>query len=301
VAEQVLRTGVRELVTVPLSEEDALALGLGCAGDVELLVERVGHDAGDPLAAALAAAESALERGVRAVLVTPLEGEGGMLLLSDDGVRAGRTGNDGRDRHGFALAGAALRGGDARTGVQEEGDERWLVQLLTPTRTVLVVGATEIAAALCTVVAPLGWRAVLIDPRDDVLAEPRFAGAAERHAALPAEMIAKRAGSGSVAVVVVAHDYKVELPVLRIALRSGASYVGMLGSRKRAAGMRAMLAEDGLTDAELARLRAPIGLRIGAQGAVEIAVSIVAELIATWRVSGQVAAGDLATSGAEAV
>jgi xanthine dehydrogenase accessory factor len=75
----------------------------------------------------------------------------------------------------------------------------------------------------------------------------------------------------------------VELPVLRIALHSGASYVGMLGSRKRAAGVRALLAEDGLTETELARLRAPIGLPIGAQGAAEIAVSIVAELIATWR------------------
>jgi xanthine dehydrogenase accessory factor len=290
VAEQVLRTGARELLTVPLGEEDALALGLGCAGDVELLVERVGHDATDPMAAAFAAAESALERGVRGALVTPLDGAGGMLLVCEDGARAGRTGSPAREQHAFALAEAALRTGDARAGVQEAGGERWLVQLLTPTRTVLVVGATEIAAALCTIVAPLGWRAVLIDPRDELLAEPRFAAATERHAALPAEAIAERISGGSVAVVVVAHDYKVELPVLRVALRSGASYVGMLGSRKRAAGVRALLAEDGLTESELARLRAPIGLSIGAQGAAEIAVSIVGELIATWRgAAGQTA------------
>jgi xanthine dehydrogenase accessory factor len=283
VAEQVLRTGARELLTVPLGEEDALALGLGCAGDVELLVERVGHEVADPFTSAFAAAESALERGVRGALVTPLDGAGGILLVCEDGARAGHAGSAARDRHGSGLADAALRGGDVRAGVQEAGGERWLVQLLVPTRTVLVVGATEIAAALCTIVAPLGWRAVLIDPRDEVLTEPRFAAAAERHAALPAEAIADRINGGSVAVVVVAHDYKVELPVLRVALRSGASYVGMLGSRKRAAGVRALLAEDGLTDTELARLRAPIGLSIGAQGPAEIAVSIVAELIATWR------------------
>jgi xanthine dehydrogenase accessory factor len=291
VAEQVLRTGVRELLTVPLGEEDALALGLGCAGDVELLVERVGHEAADPLAAAFAAAESALERGVRGALVTPLDGAGGILFVCEDGSRAGRTSNAARDEHAAALADAALRGGDSRAGLQEAGGERWLVQLLTPTRTVLVVGATEIAAALCTIVAPLGWRAILVDPRDDVLAEPRFAAATERHAALPAEVIAERLGSASVAVVVVAHDYKVELPVLRVALRGGAAYVGMLGSRKRAAGVRALLAEDGLTEAELAGLRAPIGLAIGAQGAAEIAVSIVAELIATWRGAASRAGG----------
>jgi xanthine dehydrogenase accessory factor len=59
--------------------------------------------------------------------------------------------------------------------------------------------------------------------------------------------------------------------------------VGLLGSRKRAAAVRELLAEDGLTAAELGTLRTPIGLAIGAQGAAEIAVSIVAELIATWR------------------
>src|SRR3954469_21305163 len=85
VAEQVLRTGARELLTVPLGEEDALALGLGCAGDVELLVERVGHDAGDPLAEAFVAAEAAMERGARGVLVTPLAGASGLVFHGDDG------------------------------------------------------------------------------------------------------------------------------------------------------------------------------------------------------------------------
>jgi xanthine dehydrogenase accessory factor len=290
-AEQVLRSGARELLTVPLGEEDALALGLGCAGDVELLVERVGYDVADPLAAALDAAEGALERGVRGVLVTPLGGAAGRLLVCEDGVRAGFAGSVERDRIAAALAAAALHGGDASAGVQESGGERWLVQLLTPTRTLLIVGATEIAAALCTMIAPLGWRAILIDPRDELLAEPRFAAATERHAALPAEVVAERLGSASTAVVVVAHDYKVELPVLRVALRGAAPYVGMLGSRKRAAAVRALLAEDGLSEAELARLRAPIGLSIGAQGAAEIAVSIIAELIATWRSAGPTAGG----------
>jgi xanthine dehydrogenase accessory factor len=282
-AEQVLRSGVRELISVPLGEEDALALGLGCAGDVDLLVERVGFTVADPLMAAMNAAESALERGVRGVLVTPLDGTTGRLLVGEDGARAGATGSPQRDVAAAELAVAALRGGDAASGVQESGGERWFVQLLTPARTLLVIGATEIAAALCVLVAPLGWRTVLVDPRDELLAEPRFAAASERCAALPAEVVAERLGGASTAVVVVAHDYKVELPVLRVALRGDAAYVGMLGSRKRGAAVRALLAEDGLSAVELARLRTPIGLPIGAQGASEIAVSIVAELIASWR------------------
>jgi xanthine dehydrogenase accessory factor len=131
--------------------------------------------------------------------------------------------------------------------------------------------------------ARLGWRTALIDPRDELLAESRFATATERHAALPAEAVADRMRDARTAIVVVAHDYKVEIPVLRVALRTDAAYVGLLGSRKRAAAVRALLADDGVTSEQLARLRMPIGLAIGAQGAAEIAVSIVAELVATFR------------------
>ena len=283
VAEQVLRSGARELVTVPLSEDDALALGLGCAGDVELLVERVGFDGRDAFGEAMGLAEAALERGVHAAVVTPLGATAGRIVVTEDGMRAGSVGGGARDEAAAALAAAALRSGDGAGGVQEAAGERWLVQRLAPTRTLLVVGATEIAAVLCALAAPLGWRAVLIDPRDERLAEPRFAAAAERHAALPAEAVADRIGGASTAIVIVAHDYKIELPVLRVALRADVPYVGMLGSRKRAATVRAMLAEDGVPDTQIARLRAPIGLPIGAQGAGEIAVSIVAELIAVWR------------------
>ncbi|HET7187949.1 MAG TPA: XdhC family protein [Gemmatimonadaceae bacterium] len=282
-AAEVLRSGVRERITVPLSEDDALALGLGCAGDVELLIERVGFDAHDPLRESLDAAAAALERGVRGVLVTPLGTVPGRLFVADDGARAGATGDGIRDRAAAELALKALRDGEAAVGVHEAVDEQWLVQLLTPVRTILIVGATEIAAALCQLMAPLGWRSVLIDPRDELLAEPRFASATEHHAALPAELVASRLGGASTAVVLVAHDYKVELPVLRVALRAETPYVGMLGSRKRGTAVRAMLAEDGLSAAEIDRLRTPIGLPIGAQGAAEIAVSIVAELVAHWR------------------
>lgn len=277
-----LHTARRELITVPLSEEDAVALGLGCAGDVELLIEPVALDPADASCRALDGAALALGRGLRAAVVTPLDGSPGRMTVADDGTRAGTTGSAERDAAAADLGATVLREPGVASGVRAAAGARWLVELLAPPRTVHVVGATEVAAALCALAAPLGWRVLLIDPRDAVLDEPRFDAATERHGGMPAEVLMERMRPGD-AVVVVAHDYKMELPVLRAALRSGASYVGMLGSRTRSAATRALLADEGSTAAELERLRAPIGLAIGAQGAGEIAVSIVAELIVTWR------------------
>lgn len=283
-ARKTLATGVPEQLTVPMSEADALALGLGCAGDVDLLVERVALAPADEVAQAFDAASAASERAMRAVLLAPLAtGIRGRLLVRADGECAGGTGDAVRDQRATSLAMEAMSH-DGLAIIREIDGERWFVQPLAPPRTLLVVGATEIAAALCALAGPLGWRLVLLDPRDEVLAQPRFAQAAERVPSIPAEVVRRRVqGNDAPAVVVVAHDYRVELPVLHAALESDSPYVGMLGSRRRGATMRGMLAEDGVPADRVARLRSPIGLAIGAEGPAEIAVSIVAELIAAWR------------------
>lgn len=283
-ARRAIESGAAERVVMPLSEEDALALGLGCAGDVELLVEAVSLTDDAALGRAMDDAVAATTAGDDAVLVAPLADARGRLLVRADGRTTGSTGDPARDATGVALAMETLRARGESTGIRATPDGEWFVERLAPVRTLLVVGATEIAAALCALAIPLGWRTVLLDPRDEVLAQPRFAAAAERIPSIPAEVVSRRMRGGDApAVVVVAHDYRVELPVLRAALAGDSPYVGMLGSRKRGATMRAMLAEEGLDAERVARLRTPIGLAIGAQGPAEIAVSIVAELIATWR------------------
>jgi xanthine dehydrogenase accessory factor len=282
-ARRVLRSERGEQLTIPLSEEDALALGLGCAGDVELLLAPVSLGGGDPLAEVFDAARAALTGGARVALAMPLSAGEGALLVHANGQFVGSTGDAARDRLGVELA-TGMMAGAATAGIHQREGMRWFVQLLAPPRAVLVIGATEVAAALCAVMAPLGWHATVVDSREELLAQPRFAPAHERIAGMPGEIAATRMrGPDAPAVVLVAHDYRVELPVLRAALRSDAPYVGMLGSRKRGNGVRAMLAEEGMSDAELARLRTPVGLPIGAEGPVEIAVSIVAELISVWR------------------
>jgi xanthine dehydrogenase accessory factor len=283
-ARHVLRSGRGEQLTIPLSEEDALALGLGCAGDVELLLAPVSLHGDDPLAGVFDAATAALARGERVALAMSLVAGDGALLVHADGHVTGSTGNPTHDRLGIELARGVIDGAKATAGIQEREGTRWFMQLLVPPRAVLIVGATEVAAALCALMVPLGWHATVVDSREELLAQPRFALAHERIAGMPGEIVAKRMGGPDApAMVLVAHDYRVELPVLRAALHGDAPYVGMLGSRKRGNGIRAMLAEEGMSDAELARLRTPVGLAIGAEGPVEIAVSIVAELISTWR------------------
>lgn len=282
-AARVLADGRAERLTMPLSEEDALALGLGCAGDVDLHVQRVALAADDdPVARAFDGAVAATAAGDAAVLLTSLDSRAALLVRADGAVTGG-TGDAARDAAAVALATEALRR-DGATGLRDAGGEQWFLERIAPTRTLLIVGATEIAAVLCALAAPLGWHTVLLDPRDAVLAQPRFAAAGERIPSIPAEVVEERMrGAGAPAVVVVAHDYRVELPVLRAALAGASPYVGMLGSRARGATMREMLAAEGIDAARVARLRTPIGLAIGAQGPAEIAVSIVAELIATWR------------------
>jgi xanthine dehydrogenase accessory factor len=283
-ARRVLHSGTGEQLTVPLSEEDALALGLGCAGDVDLLVEPVSLCDDDAVTSALDDAVAALARGERAALIAPLGDGAGRLLVRGDGTTTGTTGRPATDAAALAQATEALRDTGASAGVREGAGARWFTQVIVPARTVLIVGATDVAAAICALAVTLGWRTVVVDPRDAVLAEARFEVANERHAAIPVEVVARHVrGEDAAAVVVVAHDYRIELPVLRAALRSDAPYVGMLGSRKRGASMRQMLLEDGLSADQVARLRSPIGLAIGAQGPAEIAVSVVAELIAAWR------------------
>jgi xanthine dehydrogenase accessory factor len=124
---------------------------------------------------------------------------------------------------------------------------------------------------------------VVLDARERFLTRERFPMAAVLHAGIPSELIAAMDLTPRTAVVLVAHDYKFEIPVLRIVLRSPVGYIGMLGGKRRGATIRAMLAAEGFNDAELARIHTPVGVDIGARSTSEIALSIAAELVAVER------------------
>lgn len=152
-----------------------------------------------------------------------------------------------------------------------------------PERRMVILGSMDFSAALARAAASVGYRVTVVDARPLFLTEERFPGA-ERVVAWPTTWLETAASDGTIdartAICVLSHDWRFDAESLAIALRSDASYVGAMGSRTTDARRRASLRERGLADAELARLRSPIGLAIGASTPEETAVSILAEVIA---------------------
>ena len=154
-----------------------------------------------------------------------------------------------------------------------------------PPRRLLIVGAVQIAQALDQLARPLGVATTLIDPRGRFLTAERFPNTMldDRW---PDEAIAALAPDPATAIVTLSHDPKIDDPALLAALASPAGYVGALGSRRSHAARRERLSAAGVTDADLARIDAPVGIDIGAIGPSEIALSIAAAMVGAFHARG---------------
>jgi xanthine dehydrogenase accessory factor len=134
---------------------------------------------------------------------------------------------------------------------------------------------------LTSLARTLGYRTVVIDGRPRFATAERFPDVDELKIGIPSELVRDYPFIPSTALVLVAHDYKYDLPVLRHALATDVGYIGMLGSSRRGATILRHLEEDGVDAATLSRVRVPIGLDLGAKSAPEIALAILAEIQAT--------------------
>jgi xanthine dehydrogenase accessory factor len=179
-----------------------------------------------------------------------------------------------------ALDALATRG-EAELVLDLGAGERCAVKLEIPARLV-VVGAVHIAQALAPMAQLAGLEARVVDPRTAFATTERFPGVTLDRA-WPEEALARARLDRRCAVVALTHDPKLDDPTVAAALRSEAFYVGALGSRKTQAALRARLAEQGFSEAQLARIHGPVGLAIGAETPGEIAASILAEVIAVLR------------------
>lgn len=175
---------------------------------------------------------------------------------------------------------AALDSDEAGT-VALDG-ETWFVHPHNPPLRIIVVGAVHIAQAMAPMAAPLGYALTIVDPRRAFATEERFAGVT-LITEWPDEAMAALAPDHRTAVVTLTHDPKLDDPALDVALKSRAFYIGALGSRRTHAKRVARLKELGHSDAAMARIHAPIGLDIEAVTAPEIALSIMAEIVAARR------------------
>jgi xanthine dehydrogenase accessory factor len=280
-AEDVLGAARPRLLELSLGDEDAWEIGLTCGGTIEVFVEPVPlGEAADGALPFYETLKGHVAAGRAGALVTRLDAPhaGAKLLVLDDGRRSGTLEAPGLDDAAARLAEEGFATGASRTATV--GDVRLFVEVHAPAPTVLVVGATHVAMPLVTLARPLGFRAVVVDGRPRFANRERFPDADELVVGIPSDVARRVPFLPTTAVVLVAHDYKYDVPVLRHVLGTPAGYVGMLGSRRRGEAILKLLREAGVPEDQLARLRVPIGLDLGAKSAPEIALAILAEIVA---------------------
>jgi xanthine dehydrogenase accessory factor len=162
------------------------------------------------------------------------------------------------------------------------GDEIWFIHPHNPPLRIIVVGAVHIAQAMAPMAAPLGFSMVVVDPRRAFANEERLPGIT-LSTDWPDEAMEALAPDARTAVVTLTHDPKLDDPALDAALKSEAFYIGALGSRRTHAKRVARLTELGHGAEAMGRIHAPVGLNIEAITAPEIALSIMAEIVAARR------------------
>ncbi|MDG6095658.1 XdhC family protein [Acetobacter sp. AN02] len=265
-------------LTYGVSSGRAWEVGLACGGRLDVFVEAIGTPDCPhgtlPLAVAeeLAAAEQARRS---AVLVRDLGGKHRSVLYPD-------AEGDGLPAQVMTAVHEVFRTGGACLVAEDGQDTGWFVQAFRPPPRLVIAGAVHIAQALAPMARLSGFTTVIIDPREALATQARFPGETLL-TEWPDEALETLGIDGSTAVVTLTHDARLDDPALTAALSGPAFYVGALGSRKTQASRLARLREAGLSEDQLARIRGPVGLAIGGLGAEEIALSIMADIVAVRR------------------
>lgn len=273
----VLATMQPRLLELNLGDEEAWEIGLTCGGTIEVFLEPVAFDQPEQgTAHVYERVRAHAARGGHGAIVSRLDGEGGKLVVLDDGTTEGTLGERFLDERFTAEARSAMAAGGSRTLFLE--GVRAFVEVVAPPAFLLVVGAGHVAMPLTSLARTLGYRTVVLDGRPRFATAERFPDVDELRIGVPSEMVREYPLTPAAALVLVAHDYKYDLPVLRHALGTDVGYIGMLGSSRRGATILRLLAEEGIPETTLGRVRVPIGLDLGARSAPEIALAILAEI-----------------------
>jgi xanthine dehydrogenase accessory factor len=281
-AEEVLRTHEPVLQTYGISDDDAFAVGLTCGGILDILVRQV--DTQRPEFASVAASIAADQPVALASVISGDATVAAQVGVWPDRVE-GSVGAEGLDIAVVDDARGMLAQG--QTGVRHygpNGERRQdevavFVESFNPPPRMLVFGAIDFAAAVARIGKYLGYRVTVCDARPIFATEKRFPEADEVICEWPHRFLADAHVDERTVIAVLTHDPKFDVPLLEVALRTPAGYIGAMGSRRTHDDRIARLREIGFTDDELARLRSPIGLDLGARTPEETAVSIAAEIV----------------------
>jgi len=313
-ANEVRESGQPVLQTYGISDDDAFAVGLTCGGIIDIFVEPGGRqyfaEMGEVAAAVRAEQPVALATvidgpgvvGARRVIwgdsaADEPEGEPGQngagaehQLRSTGTLGSGdrldhAVDDDARGMLAQGLTGIRRYGPD---GERRRDELSVFVQSFAPPPRMLVFGAIDFAAAVAREGKFLGYRVTVCDARPVFATRARFPDADEVVTDWPHRYLAGQNVDARTVICVLTHDPKFDVPLLEVALRTPAVYIGAMGSRRTHEDRLARLREVGMSEEELARLRSPIGLDLGARTPEETAVAIAAELIQLrWGGSGR--------------
>jgi xanthine dehydrogenase accessory factor len=284
IARDVLAAGRPRLAQYDLtSDDDAVwGLGLGCNGAIDVLIEPVPGDLPVRL-------RRAIDERRTLVLATLVGGPdplapGARIYLPEDGAPEGSLGDAALDQ---AAVAAARRQLEARRSAvvsleSARGPAEVFVEVLAPPLPLLVCGAGHDVIPLVRLAHELGWWVMVADSRPAYARRERFPGADEVVLAADEEVPQKVRIDRHTFVVVMTHNFLHDRRLLRGLLATPARYIGLLGPRARTDRLLAELARDGVnvSDGQRARLFGPVGVDLGAESPEEIALSILAEILA---------------------
>ncbi|MGH3016092.1 MAG: XdhC family protein, partial [Gaiellaceae bacterium] len=260
-AREVLAGEGPRLKTYGIADEEAFEVGLPCGGTVHIFVDTL-----DPALVAPLAEAVREERPI--ALETRISGEqiGAKRLVGpeDDGPAADLLAR-------------------AETGIVETPEGQLFVSSFAPRPNMYVFGAVDHAAALASIGRFLGYRVTVCDARARFVTRERFPDVDELVVEWPDRFLQEAPVDERTAICILTHDHKFDVPALKVALETRAGYIGAMGSRRTNADRAERLRAEGVTDEEMARIHAPIGLRIGSRSPQEVAVAIAAEIVQVMR------------------
>lgn len=278
---EVLEKGVAKLLKFGVADETAWDVGLACGGNIEVLVRPIDVPQFE-------AAKRTIAQERTFAIVYVVEGPDAILgremLIVERGAVGGSI-SEGIDGQAVAAGRKVLTARRSRrVQVTVPGEESTpvvlFVDVVLPRASLVIVGGVHIALALVHYAQKLDFHTVVVDPRRAFGSAARFQHVDQLIQTWPEEAFAQNPLNESSAVVVLTHDPKIDDGAVKTALASEAFYIGVLGSRKTHAKRRERLLDAGVSEAQLARLHAPIGLDLGGRTPEEIALAVMAEIVA---------------------
>ena len=276
---EVLKSGEPELLHFGVADETAWEVGLACGGQIDVFVEPLDRALFDTWRTELLADRP---HAVATVIRGPGRLLGRQVLVSEDKLAAGAQGN-GFDEVILEKTRSAMAEGRSQRfeiPLESEDSVELFVEVVSAPPTLVIVGGVHIAVALTSIAKALGYHTVVVDPRRSFGSSERFPHVDQLFQAWPQEAFEQINLTHQTALAMLTHDPKIDDPALQIAFNSPAFYIGALGSQNTQRKRRQRLLDSGCTEDQLGRLHGPIGLDIGAETPEEIALAVMAEVVA---------------------